>query len=149
MKRTLIALSCLAILVSLGFSQNPAPPGPPDPAGHRPWPARFERGDLRHKLAALDLSNDQKDKIEALNVEARKKIIPIRAEIELRQVDLRSAMKAESPDEQKILNLNRQIHDLELKIKEIRIKEMLAVRGILTPEQRRLIGQPEPNPEDD
>lgn len=146
MKRTLIALTCLVILVSPGFSQNPAPPGPPE---HRPLHPRFERGNLRHKLEALNLTEEQREKIENLNQETRKKIIPLKAEIELRQVDLLSAMKTESPDEQKILNLNRQIHDLQLKIKEIRIKEQLAFRAILTPEQRRDLRFLDPEPEPD
>lgn len=139
MKRTLMILTAAAILTSAAFSQGP--PGRPA------RPRMPERGEIRTHLKDLNLSQEQRDKIEASATQVQKQIIPIRAEIELRQVDLRTEMKADKPNEQKILALSREIHDLEYKIKELKLKERLLVHSILTPEQRDKLRAPGPRPE--
>ena len=145
MKRTLMVLSAALILITAAFSQGPQPP---DRLGRPAFNRMPERGEIRMKLENLDLSQEQRDKIESAALDVRKKIIPIRAEIELRQVDLQAAMRSDKPDEQKILALSREINDLEYKIKEQRIKERLLVHSILTPEQREKLRAPGPEPED-
>lgn len=149
MKRTLMILTAAAIMVTALFGQDPRPPQPLDRPGRPGFNRMSERGDTRMKLERLDLTQEQRDKIEASALDVRKKIIPIRAEIELRQLDLRTAMDSDKPDEQKILTLSREIHDLEFKIKELRIKERLLVHSILTPQQRDKLRNQAPEPEDE
>jgi len=146
MKRLLLSLTVLLLLVSTGFGQEPRGPNPSDTPRHPRRPA------MREKLKLLDLTKEQRTKMENLRSEFEKKVIPLRADIELKQIDLRSEMKADSPNEQKILKLAREINDIEFQIKELEIKQQLAIRSVLTPEQREKLREPAPpseNPENE
>ena len=141
MKRLIPAtIFSMLIVLTLAFSQ-----------GHRPPQARPDqpprpREALREKLQLLDLTAEQREKIETMRLELQKKIIPIRAQIELKQLDMRSAMKADKPGEAAILKIVREIHDLEFQIKELEIKQKLAFHALLTPEQREKMREPMPPP---
>ncbi len=87
-------------------------------------------------LEKLDLSEKQKEDIEALQTETQKKIIPIQADIKLKEIDLDNEMNADAPNRDKIMKLTEEISDLELKIKQTRIDQKLKVHALLTPEQR-------------
>lgn len=95
---------------------------------------RDMRGEMG--LEMLDLSAAQHDEIKALKTETHKRIIPMKAEIELKQIDVRNAMDADNPDRNKIMQLTKEISDLELKIKQAKIDQKLKVHATLTPEQR-------------
>lgn len=87
-------------------------------------------------LEMMDLSEEQKEDIKALNTEMQKIIIPIKADIELKEIDLRDEMNADEPNRDKIMKLAKEISDLELKIKQTQIDQKLKVHALLTPEQR-------------
>jgi len=140
MKRRLpmIIFSTL-ILLTLAFSQGHRPPPPGGP------PSNPGRG-LREKIKLLDLTAEQRESMETMRVELQKKIIPIRAQIELKQIDMRTAMKADKPSEAAILKLAREIHNLEFQIKELEIHQKLAFQLLLTSEQREKMREPMPPP---
>ncbi|MEO0129608.1 MAG: periplasmic heavy metal sensor, partial [candidate division WOR-3 bacterium] len=81
-------------------------------------------------------SPEQKAKIEEVRIETRKDIIPIKSQIELKQIDLHKEMKADNPNKDKILKLSQEIHNLEWQIKKLHIEEKLKIHSLLTPEQR-------------
>jgi Spy/CpxP family protein refolding chaperone len=144
MKRLIPAVIFSMLLVgTLVFSQGPRPPQ------NRPDQPPHAREGLREKLRLLDLTAEQRETIEAKRLELQKKIIPIRAQIELKQLDLRTAMKADKPGEAAILKIAREIHDLEFQIKELEIKQKLSFHSILTPEQREKLREPMPPPPPD
>lgn len=88
------------------------------------------------QLEMLDLSAEQKEDMKALKTETQKKIIPIKADIELKQIDLHNEMSADNPNRDKIMKITKEISDLELKIKQTKIDQKLKVHALLTPEQR-------------
>jgi Spy/CpxP family protein refolding chaperone len=97
----------------------------------------------------IGLTAEQRESMETMRTELQKKIIPIRSQIELKQIDMRTAMKADKPSEAAILKLAREIHDLEFQIKELEIKQKLAFHSLLTAEQREKLRAPMPPPENE
>jgi Spy/CpxP family protein refolding chaperone len=122
------------------FSQEPLPPQARPDRPPRP------RAELREKLQLLDLTAEQRESMETMRAELQKKIIPIRAQIELKQIDMRTAMKADKPNEVAILKIAREINDLEFQIKELELKQKLAFRALLTTEQLKKLKEPLPPP---
>ncbi len=94
------------------------------------------------KLEMLDLTEEQRNEIKAARTNAEKKIIPLRAEIELKQLDLRHEMEMDNPNRNKIMGLTKDISDLKLKIKQTKIDQKLKIHSILTPEQREQLKKP-------
>ncbi|HEC79531.1 MAG TPA: periplasmic heavy metal sensor [candidate division WOR-3 bacterium] len=136
MKQIFSITAVLFIVVSLGFAQEGCrnfPPGQP-PHGHRMMPEM--------RLEMLDLTASQRDEIEAARLEAQKKIIPLKAEIELKRLDLEKEMRADTPNRSKIMKLTEEINKIELKIKQTKLDEMLKIRSVLTPEQREELKKP-------
>lgn len=88
------------------------------------------------KLEMLDLSAEQKEHIKAIKTETQKKIIPVKADIELKQIDLRNEMSADNPNRDRIMKITKEISDLELKIKQTKIDQKLKAHALLTAEQR-------------
>ncbi|MEO0137461.1 MAG: Spy/CpxP family protein refolding chaperone [candidate division WOR-3 bacterium] len=87
----------------------------------------------------VDLSPEQKTQLENIRIETRKNIIPIKSQIELKEIELQQAMKSDNPDKDKILKLSKEIHELEWQIKKLNIEERLKINSILTPEQKEKI----------
>ncbi len=88
------------------------------------------------KLEMLELTDEQREDIHSARVKAEKTIIPLKADIELKQLDLENEMKADTPNRNNIMKLTKDISDLKLKIKQTKIDQKLTIHGILTPEQR-------------
>lgn len=137
MKKILPIVTTLFLLISAVFAKECCG------HGERDFSPKHGMGH-KMKLEMLDLSNEQREGLEASLVQTKKKIIPLKAEIELKRVDLESAMKADKPDRSTIMKLTKEISDLELKIKQARIDQMLKVHSILTPEQREQLKKPLP-----
>lgn len=95
------------------------------------------RAIFRNKKIAeeLKLSDDQ---IEALRESARrteKQMIQLRADMEMKEIDLREVMDADAPDEEKAVSLVKDIMELKTEQKILKIKEMISIKKILSPEQ--------------
>ncbi|MEO0185486.1 MAG: periplasmic heavy metal sensor, partial [candidate division WOR-3 bacterium] len=94
-------------------------------------------------LEFLDnLTPDQKTKIEDIRIETQKTIIPIKGQIELKQIDLQKEMKNDRPDKDRILKIAQDIHQLEWQIKKAQIEEKIKIHSLLTPEQREELKMP-------
>jgi len=83
-----------------------------------------------------DLTLEQRTKIDEIKTETRKVIIPIRAQIELKEIDLNKEMKNDKLNKDKILKIAQEIHELEWQIKKAHLEEQVKITSILTPEQR-------------
>jgi len=140
MKRLFLTLACLITALSVGYAQDLPPASaeapPPVPGGRPPEMA------MEKKFEMFDLTAEQKDKIEAARVETRKAVIPIKAEIELKQIDLQSEMRLDKPDRKKIMKLASEINALELEIKKAELDQRLKIHSILTAEQREKLKAP-------
>jgi len=83
-----------------------------------------------------NLKPEQRAQIEEINIETRKTIIPIRAQIELKEIELQKEMESEKPDKDKIMKIAKEIHELHWQIKKAQLEQQLKINALLTPEQR-------------
>uniref|UniRef100_A0A7C6AGT3 Periplasmic heavy metal sensor n=1 Tax=candidate division WOR-3 bacterium TaxID=2052148 RepID=A0A7C6AGT3_UNCW3 len=132
MKNPALILSLILLTGLIGYAQEMCPM-------HRQGPREMEQ--FPPELLD-DLSPEQKAKIDETRIEMRKNIIPIKAQIELKQIDLHKEMEADNPNKDRILKLSQEIHDLEWQIKKLNIEERLKIHSILTPEQREKLKMP-------
>ncbi len=82
------------------------------------------------------LTPEQRTKVEDIRTETRKAVIPIRSQIELKQIDLQGEMKSDNPNKDKIIKISKEIHELEWQIKKLHLEEKMKIHSLLTPEQR-------------
>jgi Spy/CpxP family protein refolding chaperone len=128
--KPIVAAALAALLFTQPALAQPAPAG----AGQ----GRGARGDgARAVMAKLNLNDVQQEKIEKLRTEMQRKNIETQSKIRLARVDMRELMRAENPSRSAIEKKIRAVSDLELELKITRLDHMLAVREVLTPEQRK------------
>lgn len=126
--RTLpLAVFALVFTITAGFAQEMAMPGCAEKHMHSP---------MKHGLEMLDLTPEQTEEIDAIKMATEKKVIPIKSDIELIRLDLEKEMKVEAPDRKRVMGLVKDIHALELEIKQAKVDQHLQIHGVLTPEQR-------------
>jgi Spy/CpxP family protein refolding chaperone len=99
--------------------------GVPAPAGH--WDRFCER---------LELSDEQREAIEKLREEGRQQGIETQKELMRARNELRGVMLEDEPSLSTVRSLARKIGELETEREITRLEHRLAVREILTPEQR-------------
>lgn len=135
MRKNLLVLIGLLIIISYGFAQEFNCPG------HDGREGKHQAGHIK-KLEMLDLSPEQREEIETSRYEVEKKVIPLRAEIQLKHLDMQKEMKAENLNRAKLMNLTKEISDLQLKIKQLMLDQRIKVHSVLTPEQREQLHKP-------
>lgn len=113
--------------MTAGFAQEMAMPGCAEKHMHSP---------MKHGMDMLDLTPEQTKKIDDIKMDTEKKVIPVKSEIDLKHLDLEKEMKIEAPDRDRIMELVKDIHALELKIKQAKVDQHLKIGAVLTPEQR-------------
>ena len=113
--------------------------------GHRdfePGEGRFGKRGKRHGnrgmrwLKQLDISADQKVKIDALKANTKSTTEPLRDKLRTLKQQMRAAWQVDAPNKGNILSLHRKIHKIKGEIGKYRIQLRLDVFAILTPEQR-------------
>ena len=88
------------------------------------------------RLGLPDLTEEQQEKIQSLNLDLQKELIPIRSQLELKNVELKALLIVDNPDEKAINSKIDEIGKLETEIQKATVKNNLAIRALLTPEQR-------------
>jgi Spy/CpxP family protein refolding chaperone len=91
---------------------------------------------------SLVLTPEQKTKVDEIEIETHKAIIPVKAEIELKRIDLEKEMKLDKPNRDRVMKMVKDIHALELQVKQAMIDQQLNIHSILTPEQRAQMHKP-------
>lgn len=86
-----------------------------------------------------DLTDDQKTKIKAIKSENRKKMEPQRAEMKMLHSKLAELKMAENPNQQEINKLIDKSALVKAEMEKSRAATEMEVRGILTPEQRKVM----------
>lgn len=138
----------LAIAVILGFTAQAFSQPASKPCGReghhqrmrRPTPRRFERGrqafefflGLREKLG---LTDEQVDKLKAIKLEHGKVAIKTRAELKIKELELRELMQATESDEFAIKTKVKEIEELRTQLMMNRINGRLEARKVLTEKQ--------------
>jgi Spy/CpxP family protein refolding chaperone len=92
---------------------------------------------VKHKHIGMSgLTEDQQKKAESLDLEMEKAVLPLEAQMEVRQAELKGLAIADNPDKGAIDKKIEEIGALRTQIMKKRIQNKLAVRALLTPEQR-------------
>ncbi len=86
--------------------------------------------------AKLNLSDEQKTKIEALVTANRKEIRPVGEKMFDKSVELRRLWLQENPDKEKILALQKEVRMLRDQVEDKSTLLRLEIRKLLTPEQQ-------------
>jgi len=144
-KKGILASSLMiALFLSLG---NLALAGGQGAWGGRSREPR-ERVGIEKLLALLDsdrftsylgLEAPQVERLRQIALETEKANVKIRAEIEVRSIELREALRAEKPDRGEILKKVQEISDLRGGMMKQDVEAILAAKSVLTPEQQRKV----------
>lgn len=118
---------CTLLLASLLLAQ---------PA-HRGMMSRDATGMHPRMFEALKLTDDQKAKLEDLQLEHQKAMLPLRTELQSKMASLRLLQTEEKPDLKKIDQLIDDTQTLRSKMQKARVRHHLEIRKILTPEQQK------------
>jgi Spy/CpxP family protein refolding chaperone len=97
---------------------------------------RFHAGGHRLDLTPLNLTEQQKSRIQSLHEQARGQAKEIRKRLALKQLKLRDLLFSPDATDAQILAARRDMRELQDKMDELNVKDMLAIRGVLTPEQK-------------
>ncbi|MGQ9664636.1 MAG: Spy/CpxP family protein refolding chaperone [bacterium] len=123
MKSAIFGLALIMLIGSMGYAQ------------HMGRMCCEKEGEMAG-YEDIGLTAEQKVKIEEIETNTRKTIIPIRSQIEIKELDMNKEMKAEKPNKEKILKMAQEIHELEWQIKKAHLEEQVSIASLLTPEQR-------------
>jgi Spy/CpxP family protein refolding chaperone len=83
----------------------------------------------------LELTKEQKVQLKTMRKNSKGQMKSLRTEKKKVRKELKQAMRSNTPDT-KLRSLHNEITRLQNKIKDQRFEKMLAIRKILTPEQR-------------
>ncbi len=87
-------------------------------------------------LQRLNLSDEQKTKIEALQLAHNKDVRPIREKMFDKSVELRRLWLKENPDKEKIIAVQKEVRALRDKMEDKSTALRFEIRKVLTPEQQ-------------
>ena len=82
------------------------------------------------------LTTEQTEKISTMRIDHQKGTIDLRADLQKKQLDLRTLMMAAKPNEKKIHAVIEEMGALKTQLQKQRVSHGLKVRELLTPEQR-------------
>lgn len=88
------------------------------------------------RLAALNLTQEQRDRIAAVRDAAARTMVQSRADLQLARLDLQKLLRSETPDQNAIDAQIDRMASIRGSMMKARVGARLQVRAILTPEQR-------------
>jgi Spy/CpxP family protein refolding chaperone len=86
-------------------------------------------------LKDLNLTKEQKEKIETIRRKIEKENIALRAELKIKKIELKEMLDDSTIKEKEIFKKIEEIGEIEKKILKNRISGILELRKVLTPEQ--------------
>jgi Spy/CpxP family protein refolding chaperone len=122
-----VVIGALALSATAAVAQ-PGRMGPGRKGGHRMGPDRIYQ--------QLDLTEQQQEKIQALRLETAKKAAQIQADLKVARLELRSAMAKDVPSASEVKAKVEAVNRARGEMLENRVNTQLAVRKLLTPQQR-------------
>jgi Spy/CpxP family protein refolding chaperone len=140
MKKILIAILVITVLAVAGFAmaqgwgRGQMGQGPMGP-GYGPGPQN--PGSC---LTALNITPEQKQKMQTAQESFVKETIPLRNELQSKQLELRNLWGQNDPDSGKIIAKQKEVNVLRDQLQEKAIKNRLEMRAMLTPEQQTKLG---------
>jgi Spy/CpxP family protein refolding chaperone len=143
MKKTIVAVLVVAFLVTAGVAMaqgwgrgSGSGPGP-GPYGPGSGPGYGPRGAWG---PGLNLTPEQNQKMQALQESFLNQTLPLRNEMQIKQLELRTLWAQTNSDQAKILAKQKEINALREQLQEKATQNRLEMRKILTPEQQSQLG---------
>ena len=100
-----------------------------------------ERSKYQRLFDRLDLKDEQKDKIEGLNLESRKEAIQIQNQMREKEAQLTTLLIQENVEKNKVNNLIDEIGKLKSESRKDRVDTHLKIKALLTEKQRIIFDQ--------
>ncbi|MBN2465436.1 periplasmic heavy metal sensor [candidate division WOR-3 bacterium] len=126
--RALTALMIVAVAFGFAFAQ-------PGPAATAPAAAAKAQAPMPGP-AIPDLTPEQMEKIDNLRTAHVKGMVPLRADLKVKEIELGALWRADEPDAKRIIAKVKEIGDVREKIEIARINHRFDMRKLFTPEQR-------------
>ena len=123
-------LLLVAFMVGSVWPQNPPAPCPP------PYGLQAEM--KRPLMEKLNLTEEQRKTMQEMRLNHKKELIPIQAKLKEKQLDLKAEMMADEPNQSKINAIVDDLAKLRAEVQKKKIAHRLAIRNILTDEQRKI-----------
>ncbi len=92
---------------------------------------------MARAFARLDLTDTQREKIQAIHERQARKNIQARADLQVARMDLRDLMRADKPSTSAINAQIDKLARMRADMEKARVATMLEARSVLTPEQRK------------
>jgi Spy/CpxP family protein refolding chaperone len=138
--RALAAL--MIVVVAGGFAL--AQPGPataaPAPAMKAQAPMACGMQGMKGMMSGAampDMTPEQLEKTDALRAAHLKEMLPLRTDLQLKEIELDALWRADEPDAKKIIAKVKEIGDVREKMEITRINHRFEMRKLMTPEQRK------------
>ena len=137
--RALAAL--LIVVVAGGFALAQPGPGTAAPASAAKAPMACGMKGMQgmpgmHGMVP-DMTPEQLEKMDALRTAHVKAMMPLRADLKVKEIELGALWRADEPDAKKIIAKVKEIGDIREKMEIARINQRFDMRKLMTPEQRK------------
>ncbi len=144
MKKMIVGLMVVALLATAGLAMAQGwgrgmgyGPGPGTEYGPGYGPGYGPRGSWG---ANLNLTAEQNQKMQAMRESFFKETLPLRNEMQVKQLELKTLWAQTNPDQEKILAKQKELNALKAQMQEKGTLHRLEMRKVLTPEQQAQIG---------
>jgi Spy/CpxP family protein refolding chaperone len=87
----------------------------------------------------LGLTDEQVGRLHKMGVEAEKASVQMRADMELRHIELRELLRADNPDHDAIMQKLDDLNALRGKMEKQQVETLLSARSVLTPDQQKKV----------
>jgi len=118
-----------------GICDSGGPHGPQMGARHNHMGNRGNAKVALQRILALDLTSEQATRVRAIQQNVEKQIIPKRATLEVKRIELRELMHQTNVNQRAVTNKLKEINDVRGEIAQLRVNAQLEARGVLTGEQ--------------
>jgi Spy/CpxP family protein refolding chaperone len=125
--KTLVFLFALLLMTGSLYAMGPGEGGPGE-------------GFRAHRHNLLNLTAEQKTKLQTLRDNFRKETVFLRNDIKVKRLELRTLWTVPKPEKDKIVAKQKEINDLKAQLQMKAIDFRLEARSILTPEQAAQVG---------
>jgi len=133
MRGAALAALCLVLGLAAAAAAQPGP-GPGGPGGRGDGAGPGER--MGRMWERLDLTPEQREQLGKLREEGRAEGMDLRKELMRLRNELQGEMLKDAPDAGAVEQFAARIGEAQGKLQAHRLRHQLAMRGLLTPEQR-------------
>jgi Spy/CpxP family protein refolding chaperone len=135
--RALVALMIVVVAGGLVLAQPGPAAAAPVPNAKAQAPMACGMQGMMPGTAMPDMTPEQLEKIDALRAAHLKEMLPLRTDLQVKEIELGALWRADEPDAKKIIAKVKEIGAIREKMEIARINHQFDVRKLMTPEQRK------------